>query len=58
MKLGWEEIISDQKNIICIEWPERVADILDNYLRIDFEHVNENERKIAINYDSVNEVLI
>lgn len=50
LKLGWEEIISDQKNIICIEWPERVADILDNYLRISFEHVSENERKISINY--------
>ncbi len=50
LKLGWNEIVSDEKNIICIEWPERVADILDNYLRIDFQHVSENERKIVINY--------
>lgn len=46
--LGWEEIVSDPKNLICIEWPEKISEIMPNHIKIFFEHVSENERKIKI----------
>lgn len=48
-KLGWEEMVKDPKNIICIEWPEKVEDILNDFIHLNFEHISENERKITIN---------
>jgi tRNA threonylcarbamoyladenosine biosynthesis protein TsaE len=48
LALGWKGIISDPKNIICIEWPEKIAGIMPPHIVIKFEHVSENERKISI----------
>jgi len=48
LNLGWQEIISDPKNLICIEWPERIVGIMPEHSKIIFEHINENERKIKI----------
>jgi tRNA A37 threonylcarbamoyladenosine biosynthesis protein TsaE len=48
-KLGWQEMISDPNNLICIEWPERVAEIMPEHLKIKFEHTSgEGERKISL----------
>ena len=48
--LGWEEITNDPKNIIIIEWAERVQDILpENYIKIKFEHLGGDKRKIIVN---------
>jgi tRNA threonylcarbamoyladenosine biosynthesis protein TsaE len=57
LDLGLEEIWSDPKNIIAIEWADKISNILPEK-RIDLcfacpdrsvgEHVNENERKITI----------
>ena len=33
LHLGWEEIAKNPKNIIFIEWPERVAEILPNNMK-------------------------
>jgi tRNA threonylcarbamoyladenosine biosynthesis protein TsaE len=50
--LGWDEIITHNKNIIFIEWPERVSDIMPEHIKIEFEHQNEkeneNQRKIQV----------
>ncbi len=52
LKLGWKEIAENRDNIICIEWPEKVSEILpSNYINIKFEHVSENSRKIVLNYE-------
>jgi tRNA threonylcarbamoyladenosine biosynthesis protein TsaE len=51
INLGWSEIIADPKNLICIEWPERIKGIMPEHTKILFEHsgnLNENERKIKI----------
>lgn len=56
INLGWENIINDPKNIICVEWPERIAGIIHPHIMLRFEHVEdfaksedgENERKISI----------
>jgi tRNA threonylcarbamoyladenosine biosynthesis protein TsaE len=48
-KLGWDELLADPKNLICIEWPERVAEIMPEHFVLRFEHNEgkENERKIS-----------
>lgn len=49
-ELGFEEIISNPKNIIVIEWPEKIAEILpDDAIKIKFEFIEENKRKILFN---------
>ncbi len=46
--LGLEEIISDSKNLVVIEWAERVEEILPkDKTVIKFEWVDENKRKIT-----------
>ena len=46
--LGWDKILNDPKNIILIEWPERISDILPkNTKRIYFKFVDENKREVS-----------
>lgn len=47
--LGWEEISKNPKNIIFIEWPENVKDIIPkDAKKIEFKFVDENTREIKI----------
>jgi tRNA threonylcarbamoyladenosine biosynthesis protein TsaE len=47
--IGWQEIISDPQNLIMIEWPELVANVMPKNTRyIDFKHINETTREIKI----------
>jgi len=47
LELGWEEIIEDNKNIVIVEWPERISEILpENSLRINFKWINDEERVV------------
>ena len=47
--LGFEEIISDPKNIVAIEWAERIKNILPkNIIWIEFDFINKNTRKIVV----------
>ncbi len=49
MKLNWQEDVSNPENIISIEWPENVNDILPkNTIHIYFEFLNETTRKLRI----------
>ena len=49
LHLGWQEIISNPKNLIFVEWPERVKEIMpEGYKRIVFTVEGENERGIEI----------
>ena len=48
MRLGWATIISDSHNLLLIEWPERVHDIMPEHISIQFTHVSENVREIEI----------
>ena len=46
--LGWEEISKNPRNIIFIEWPENVKDILpENKQEIHFKFIDENTREIV-----------
>lgn len=45
--LGFKEILKEPNNLVLIEWPERVADILpSNLIRIDLKFISEFEREI------------
>jgi len=48
-RLGFKEIISDSKNIVAVEWPERIIKALPkDYLKIRFKFVDENKREITL----------
>ena len=43
------ELLSDPKNLIIIEWAEKIKKILPKErIDIKFKHINENKRKITI----------
>lgn len=49
LHLGWEELIGDPKNLICIEWPENVSKIMPaDHIKINFTFIDENTRAIEI----------
>jgi tRNA threonylcarbamoyladenosine biosynthesis protein TsaE len=44
-----ENILKDPKNIVLIEWAERISPILpEKRINIELEHIDENQRKITI----------
>jgi tRNA threonylcarbamoyladenosine biosynthesis protein TsaE len=48
--LGWEEVSKNPKNIIFIEWPENVKDVLpEEKQKMHFKFIDENTREIVIN---------
>ena len=47
--LGFKEILLNPKNVIVIEWPEKVKSILPkNTKYINFKHLSEQERILLI----------
>lgn len=47
LNIGWEEIIADKKNIVIVEWAERIRKMIPkNALWVKFEWTGEKERKI------------
>jgi tRNA A37 threonylcarbamoyladenosine biosynthesis protein TsaE len=39
LNLGWESLVSDPKNLIFVEWPERVKGIMPKDAKIiEFKH--------------------
>jgi tRNA threonylcarbamoyladenosine biosynthesis protein TsaE len=49
LSLGLKKIISDPKNIVAIEWAERIKKIMpENTIWIEFDFVDKNKRKIQI----------
>jgi len=49
--LNFEEIIADPKNVVCIEWPEKIKKILpEELISIRFKIIKEDNREIIIDY--------
>ncbi len=49
LDLGWEEITAGKKNVVIVEWAERIKNIIPkNAVWIKFEHKSKNEREITI----------
>ncbi len=49
LTLGWKTIMSDSNNIIFLEWPERVVDVLPDWVRmIRFKFMDETTRVLTV----------
>jgi tRNA threonylcarbamoyladenosine biosynthesis protein TsaE len=49
LNLGFKEIISDPKNIIAVEWADKIEEIMpQNTIWIKFGFMNRNRREIVI----------
>ena len=47
--LGWKDILENPKNIILIEWADKVEKILpEGYVKINIEHSGGDKREIFI----------
>ncbi len=47
--LGWKELLADSGNLIVLEWPERVEELIpEDAIRIRFD-IHGDERTISIN---------
>ncbi len=50
LNLGWKEIIADKKNVVIVEWPERIKKIISKpAVWLEFKHKEKDEREIIIN---------
>ncbi|MDI6777625.1 MAG: tRNA (adenosine(37)-N6)-threonylcarbamoyltransferase complex ATPase subunit type 1 TsaE [Patescibacteria group bacterium] len=48
LSLGWEEIIANKKNIVIVEWAERIRRIIPKgAVWLKFVHLDNNKRKIS-----------
>jgi len=48
LELGWKEIISNPKNIVAIEWPEKIKKALPkNSIKLKFKFIDKNKREIS-----------
>ena len=51
LSLGLKEIMSDPKNIVAIEWAEKIKKILPEHtIWIEFDFINKNTRKIVVKF--------
>lgn len=49
-ELGWKEIISNKKNCVLVEWPEKIWDIIpEKHCLIDLSIIDKDKRKIDVN---------
>lgn len=48
LRLGWREILSDQKNLILVEWPEQITDIMPPHIHVKLEARSPEEREVEI----------
>jgi tRNA threonylcarbamoyladenosine biosynthesis protein TsaE len=45
-QLNWQELIQDSKNIIVIEWPEKVIELIpEDAIKVSCQFVDEGTRK-------------
>lgn len=52
LKLGWQSVIADRGNLILIEWPERVQDIMPEHIKINLELLDSGDSR-EINIEGV-----
>ncbi len=47
--LGWDEIVKNPRNIICVEWADKIAELLPaDMVRLEFSHHDEESRHIVL----------
>ncbi len=49
LDLGWKDIIKNKENLVLIEWPEKISEVLlKKYVKINFKVLGEGEREVEI----------
>ena len=49
LKLGWNELLADPKNILLVEWPEKVADVIPDWtVKVILQHKGDLLRRVDI----------
>lgn len=49
LNLGWKDIISNPKNLVLVEWAEKVKEIFPkNVIWVKIKHIDENRRLFTI----------
>lgn len=49
LKLGWNELLADPQNILLVEWPEKIADVIPPWaVRVILNHKGLDARSIDI----------
>jgi tRNA threonylcarbamoyladenosine biosynthesis protein TsaE len=49
LAIGWEEIVKDPRNIICVEWADKIDHLFpEHFVRIDLTHREGGKREISI----------
>ena len=49
LELGWEEIINNPKNLVLVEWPERIQKIIaGQHILVDIKITENSERQVDI----------
>lgn len=47
LSLGWDELLADPKNLLCIEWPENIiSEIPDDVFNVSLSYQGNSSRKI------------
>lgn len=49
-ELGLEEFFDNKKNIVAIEWADKIDSIPGSFIKISFDFISNSERKITIEY--------
>lgn len=49
-RLGWDAVVADPRNVVFVEWPERVASIMPAHDAVRLSLDPEGKRTIAIAY--------
>lgn len=49
LQLDWQEIVGDPNNLIIVEWPERISELLPpGAKKLEFKFVDENTRAVTV----------
>jgi len=49
LTLGWNEIIQDPRNIICVEWADKIDNLFpEHFVRVEMSHLEGGKREISI----------
>ena len=49
LALGWKEILSNPRNLVLVEWPERIEKILPScVLWVEFVWIDRDKRQISL----------
>lgn len=53
LDLGWEEIITDPRNLVFVEWPEKIWDIISKeYMLIDIKITDTLKRELNVSSEN------